>query len=365
VTTRSHACDVLVVGLGPGGSAAARAAARGGLSVVAIDRRAVIGVPVQCAEFIPLPLGRHARSAGVLVQRILGMTSTLPSGACEQTDFPGLMIDRARFDLALAEAAGAAGAALWRGTSFTGLEAGAGVAVLRNEGGEVHMRCRALIAADGPRSKVAAALGLERLETVETRQYTAPLHVSSGITDVWLAPEYPGGYAWLFPKGATANLGLGMDTRLDRDLKGPLDRLHAKLIAEGRLGPEILKRTGGAIPVGGMRSSLAEGNVAFVGDAAGLTHPITGAGIAAAIVSGDAAGEAAVRLCAGDPGAWRGYEEEMCDQFQVSLERAVARRRWLISSWRHRVARADGVQRRGWIAFPDYFRDEEASALAD
>jgi digeranylgeranylglycerophospholipid reductase len=364
MTARAGSCDVLVVGLGPGGAAAAAAAARAGLAVVAIDRRAEIGVPVQCAEFIPLPLGRHARHTGVLVQRILGMTSTLPSGAREQTDFPGLMIDRATFDQALADAARAAGATLRRATTFVGLGSDQGTATLRGEGGESQVRFRALIAADGPRSRVAATLGLPRLETVETRQYAVPLLAPGSVTDVWLAPQYPGGYAWLFPKGATANLGLGMDTRLDRDLKRPLDRLHGMLVAEGRLGPEILTRTGGPIPVGGMRPRLAEREIAFVGDAAGLTHPITGAGIAAAIVSGESAGEAAARYCAGAAGAWRDYEEEIRDQYGASLARAVARRRWLMSAWRHRGARADHVQRRGWIAFPDYFRDEEDSALA-
>jgi flavin-dependent dehydrogenase len=274
------------------------------------------------------------------------------------------MIDRARFDLALAEAARAAGARLWCATSLTAVDAGADVAALRNGRSEFGLRYRVLIAADGPRSRVAAALGVPRLETVETRQYTVPLRVPSSATDIWLAPEYPGGYAWLFPKGAIANLGLGMDTRLARDLKQPLDRLHGMLAAEGRVGAEILRRTGGPIPVGGMRSKLAERNVAFVGDAAGLTHPITGAGIAAAVVSGESAGDAAARYCAGDADAWRAYDEEIRDQFETSLERAVARRRWLVSRWQSRDAGSDHVHRRAWIAFPDYFRDEAAPALA-
>jgi len=364
MTSGARACDVLVVGLGPGGSAAAAAAARAGLAVVAIDRRSEIGVPVQCAEFIPLPLGRHARSPGVLVQRILGMTSTLPSGADHRTDFPGLMIDRARFDRALADAAREAGAVLWRATSLISIDPGADVAALRGASGEFTLRYRVLIAADGPRSRVAAALGLPRLKTVETRQYTVPLRVSSSVTDVWLAPEYPGGYAWLFPKAATANLGLGMDTRLARNLKGPLDALHRALVSEGRVGAEILGRTGGPIPVEGMRTRLVERNVAFVGDAAGLTHPITGAGIAAAVGSGESAGEAAARCCAGDVDAWRAYEEEIRDQFETSLERAVARRRWLVARLQGHEARSDRLHRRGWIAFPEFFRDDEASALA-
>jgi flavin-dependent dehydrogenase len=211
---------------------------------------------------------------------------------------------------------------------------------------------------------VAATLGLPRLETVETRQYAVPLRRSGNETEIWLAAEYPGGYAWLFPKGGTANLGLGMDPRLTRDLKGPLDQLHAALVDAGRVGPEILARTGGPIPVGGLRSSLVERNVVFVGDAAGLTHPITGAGIAAAVISGESAGESAARYCAGAAEALRAYDEEVRDQFEATLARAVARRRWLFSRWSGSEARSDRLHRRGWIAFPEYFRNEETSALA-
>lgn len=72
------------------------------MRVIAIEHKREIGVPVQCAEFIPLPLSRHAMAAGVLAQRITGMTSVLPSGAAVDTPFCGLMVDRAAFDRALA-----------------------------------------------------------------------------------------------------------------------------------------------------------------------------------------------------------------------------------------------------------------------
>jgi len=49
--------DVLIAGLGPAGGAAALAAAQGGLSVAVVERRQEIGIPVQCAEWIPLQLG--------------------------------------------------------------------------------------------------------------------------------------------------------------------------------------------------------------------------------------------------------------------------------------------------------------------
>ena len=70
---------------------------------------------------------------------------------------------------------------------------------------------------------------------VHTRQYTVPLQRPAADTDIWLSPEYPGGYGWLFPKGRLANLGVGADKRLAADLKGPLDRLHRRLEREAEL----------------------------------------------------------------------------------------------------------------------------------
>lgn len=349
-------CDVLVIGLGPGGGSAAAGAAAAGLRVLAIDRKREIGVPVQCAEFIPLPLSRHAMAPGVLAQRISGMTSVLPSGTAVDTPFSGLMVDRAAFDRALAGSAEAAGAVVEAATSLVGLDDDAGAARLRGPAGESVLHYRVLIAADGPHSTVARLLGLAPLQTVNTRQYTVPLLQPFADTDIWLSPDYPGGYAWLFPKGDRANLGLGMDPRASADMKTPIDRLHRQLVAEGRTGADILARTGGAIPVGGLRDVLVSGRVLFVGDAAGLTHPVSGAGISAAVASGEAAAAAAHAWIGGDPAALAVYAEDMTDQFGESLQRAVVRRAELARLRPTGAVAEDAPHRRSWIAFDEYYR---------
>ena len=347
--------DLLVIGLGPGGGSAAGQAAAGGLDVLAVDRRQVIGEPVQCAEFIPNPMGSYARTHPVRLQSITGMQSILPSGAAHASDFPGLMIDRAEFDRAIARAAEDHGAELWTASRLTALQPAERVATIRRNGQEQTVRYRVLVAADGPHSTVATWLGLAPLPTVITRQYTVPLRQPLDDTIIWLSDDYPGGYAWLFPRGDVANLGLGLDPGLQPDLKGPLERLHRQLVEQGRIGPEVLRRTGGAIPVGGPRDRLHQGVILFVGDAAGLTHPITGAGIAAAVVSGEHAGNAAAAFLNGDAGALAEYEEDMRDQFGPALARAVERRRDLQPLWHTPAARQDAMQRRGWIAFNEYF----------
>ena len=350
--------DVLVVGTGPAGAAAAEKAAAGGLRVLAVDRREEIGLPVQCAEFIPLPMGRYARADGVLYQTISGMKSILPSGEQTNTAFPGLMIDRAAFDQALAARAKQAGAELMLRTRLVALDLRQKTAVLRTGDSDTVCTWKVLVAADGPHSTVAALSGLPELATVHTRQYTVNLNRPYADTDIWLSNDYPGGYAWLFPKGNLANLGLGLDKAHAADLKQPLDSLHAQLVREGLVGERVLSRTGGAIPVGGLRTQLAMGEVLFTGDAAGLTHPITGAGIPAAVISGERAGEACVlMLCAGDTSAMQDYEEDMRDQFEVALDRAVERRRWMAELWNTDRAQFDAMHRRGWIAFPEYFAE--------
>lgn len=348
-------CDVLVVGLGPAGAAAARAAASKGLRVIAIDKKRQLGVPVQCAEFIPLTLGGYLRSPSVIEQRIAGMVSVLPSGASKRSPYAGFIIDRAAFDQGLAAKAAEAGARLSLRSALRELDADAKVARVDGPDGTSTLRYKLLIAADGPYSRTASLLGLPRQHMVHARQYTVPLTSARSDTMILLSPDYPGGYAWLFPRAAHANLGVGIDFEFARGSKRVLDTLHARLATAGIVGRDVLRRTGGAIPVGGARPRLVQRGVMFVGDAAGLTHPITGAGIAAAVTSGDQAGLAAASWMSQGQAALDEYELEMSDLYRPTLEHAVRVRAELDRIWATPAAAQDAPQRRGWIAFEEYF----------
>src|SRR5690606_16408569 len=132
-------------------------------------------------------------------------------------------------------AAAAAGAAILAGSRLTVLDAGRSTAIVASDGGQAEIRYGALVAADGPHSTVARELGWPALRTVNTRQYAVPLLQPCDYTDIWLSQAYPGGYAWLFPRGDNANLGLGLDTRHAADMKAPLDALHRQLADAGRV----------------------------------------------------------------------------------------------------------------------------------
>jgi digeranylgeranylglycerophospholipid reductase len=347
--------DVLVVGLGPAGSFAAAEAAAAGARVVALERRAEPGRPVQCAEFVPALLDQEvAGLASVTAQTVGRMQTFVAAEAADETPrFPGRMIDRAAFDRLLAERAAAAGARCRYGTGVRSIEADGTVRC--SDGAS--FRPRVLIGADGPRSRIGAAIGRVNRALVETRQVTVPLRGAHDATDIFLHADYVGGYGWLFPKGTTANLGIGAAAAARPRLKPLLEALRARLESEGRIGDGATCLTGGAIPVGGrLAASGAIGGVPVLlaGDAAGLTNPVTGAGIAAAVISGRLAGRAAALWLASRPGAPAEYEEEIGDIFDGALFRAARRRRAVLAAY-DRGGPDAAALRAGWIAYPQYW----------
>lgn len=353
-----HDIDVLVVGLGPAGASAAAAAAAAGARVLAVDRNARPGLPVQCAEFVPMLLGAEVRQAAAAsVQPIDRMATHVAGEAADlEPDFTGRMIDRARFDAALVDEAKAAGAEIRLGTPLRTLDAD-GIARL---GDGTAVRARVIVGADGPRSVVGRAIGRVNRQIVETRQITADLRIAHRGTDIFLDREIVGGYGWLFPKGGVCNIGVGVAATEKHRLKPLLARLHARLVEEGRVGETVHGHTGGAIPVGGMvgpTGRIGPVPVLLAGDAAGLTNPVTGAGINAAVNSGRLAGEAAAAIWAGERGAAPDYGDEIEALFGRSLALARRRRGQLMAAWRRADGPTPAELRDGWIAYPQYWAD--------
>jgi digeranylgeranylglycerophospholipid reductase len=348
--------DVLCAGLGPAGARAAAAAARRGLRVLAVDRKREPGLPVQCAEFVPALIGSSVGGLARSVrQSIRAMETYVETEVPDLTDpFPGQMLDRAAFDAALVEEAVQAGAACRFAVTLRAVGRDGGVEL--SDG--MRVSARVLIGADGPRSVVGRAIGSVNRHLVETRQVTVPLLKAHDATDIFLSAATPGGYAWLFPKGEAANVGAGVDPAHKGELKEIVDDLHQSLVAAGRVGREILMRTGGAIPVGGMvkpTGVLGATRVLLAGDAAGLANPVTGAGITAAVHSGALAGDAAADAVGGNPHALADYEDELDALFAVALSRAVRRREDLASAMQTDALPRNAALRRGWVAYPEYW----------
>lgn len=347
--------DVLVAGLGPAGACAAYEAAKAGWSVAAVDRKVSPGVPVQCAELVPGPIGLEVANVAVARRQTIKSMVTFVEDAVPDNleNFPGLMINRSGFDQHLCTLAENEGAQCLFGVTVTAV-APDGVVHLSNG---ATVSARIIIGADGPKSMIGRAIGHVNRTLVETRQMTVGLKQQYFATDIFLSADIPGGYGWLFPKGDVANIGVGVRRQDKLRLKELLARLHQALVARGMVGRDVMSYTGGPIPVSGMvgPSGMAgKVPVLLAGDAAGLTNPITGAGINAAVLSGRRAGQAADRHLSGNAGACDDYAEELEELFKPGLDRALKRRAELLAKYDDGAPQPRDL-RRSWIAFPEFW----------
>ncbi|HID30189.1 MAG TPA: NAD(P)/FAD-dependent oxidoreductase, partial [Desulfobacterales bacterium] len=289
--------DVLVVGAGPAGTSAARVAAEMGAQVLIIEKRKKIGEPVQCAEYIPRLLGQQVKiPPQAISQEIRDMITFMPDGETLRKHAPGFILNRGEFDRALAMKASRAGAKILTETKAVSKKDNR--VQISGPSGEDEIEATVIIGADGPDSTVGSWIGQKNRKMMWAVQHTVIWKQPSWDTEVYFSRDYPGGYAWLFPKGETANVGVGVSRDLGGVAKEALKIFKERI--KDRIGA-LLGVTGGPIPVGGPLRSIDEGaRVILVGDAAGHTHAITGGGIPQAVICGSMAGMAAAACARGD-----------------------------------------------------------------
>ena len=304
--------DVVVVGAGPAGSAAARFAAEGGARTLLLEKRAVVGVPFECGEFLPSVGTLKEIMPGVedidglfdiprecISRRLDRMAVISPAGKRYEMDFEGMSLHREKYDQHLSRLAEKAGAVLRTGTPVKGLSAG-GV-----ETGEGPVGARVVIGADGPLSTVRRGAGLPGPGLqCPCIQYTVPGDFGNTV-EMYFGRVAPGGYAWVIPKAGAGNIGLGLPPgRRGLTLR---DRLDAFLAERGVSQKPVLE-TGGLVPASGPVPVTAKGNVLLCGDAAGQVMASNGGGIPIAVVCGRAAGRAAAASVSGS-GQLSDYEK--------------------------------------------------------
>ncbi|MCI0405275.1 MAG: NAD(P)/FAD-dependent oxidoreductase [candidate division Zixibacteria bacterium] len=298
--------DVIVVGAGPGGSSAARAAAKKGRKVLLLEKHPIVGYPLCCAEGISksglegiVPL--NPRWVASRVERVLLVG---PGGAEARIEHPaaGYVLDRKIFDRDLAGLAAREGATVKAGTPVVGLLNGEGgpirgVKVLE-KGKPNEYYAPVIIASDGIESRIGFWAGLNTTLYLSgfdsAAQYLlGGLDVDEECLQFYFGRDLcPGGYGWVFPKGGgTANVGLAFTPALNAKVKA-IELLN-KFVAERFPRVSVIETIVGGVPAYVGKKLLRIKNVLLVGDAARLVDSISGAGIANALLSGKIAGETA------------------------------------------------------------------------
>lgn len=309
--------DVLVVGAGPAGSAAAAWAALGGADVVLADaatfpRDKTCGdglTPRAIGELQRLGLEDWLRAHTVnqgLRAHGFGQTLLLPWPGGSLPDW-GSAVARTELDDHLRTTAIKAGANALDGARAVDVRRVGGrvAAVVFERATEAgterfEIACRHLVVADGVRSPLGKILGRQwHRETVYGVAGRA--YITSAMSDdPWISShlelrgedgEILSGYGWIFPLGTgEVNIGVGTLATLKRPANIAIKPLMSFYAEERReefkLSGELRDPTSALLPMGGAVSNVAGPNWALIGDAAACVNPLNGEGIDYGLESG-------------------------------------------------------------------------------
>lgn len=306
---RVHTADVVVVGAGPAGTAAATTLARAGRDVLLVDKAAfprdkccgdglTAGALrlLEALGFDPASVPSWTRVDDVVVRSPSGREVTYPLP--REEGLFAAVARRSELDNALVELARGAGVEVADGHACEGARPGVDRVTI-DVAGIGPVAARYAIAADGmwsPMRKALDAAAPRYLgEWHAFRQYFREVSPQAARQlTVWFERDLLPGYAWSFPvAGGGANVGFGIQRGGDptRTMKDQwtdlLSRPHIAGFLGDRAEPEAPHKAW-PIParIGELPLHAAGGRVLFAGDAAAATDPLTGEGIGQALLTG-------------------------------------------------------------------------------
>jgi geranylgeranyl reductase family protein len=330
--------DAIVVGGGPAGSTTAYRLAEKGASVLLADKatfprdkpcgggmtmRAVRQCPVD-----PTPVVEE------LVDQV-ELRFRYGAAVVHRTNEPVVwMTQRQRLDAFLLDAARERGAEVREGVKIS-IEPDNTVSFGNGE----KARGQVLVGADGANGITARSVGLGAGITYgvayegNVRYPTLPRERYARRLVLELA-DIPGGYAWVFPKGDHANVGVG-----GWESEGPKLKEHLRRACEAHgLEPDSLESLRGhRLPLRHPGTRIAGDRALLVGDAAGLIDPVSGDGMFECFVSSRLATGAILDLLAGRTSTLASYEaavdSELAGLHRASWKLKKALDRWPRASW--------------------------------
>jgi geranylgeranyl reductase family protein len=335
-------CDVLVVGAGPSGIAAALELQSTGQTVVVIDK-AFFPRDKCCGDGLTTGALRILDELGFNPQTVPNWTVCSdvwlrsPSGSEMQFSLPtrgqfAAIAPRIELDNALVQLARSKDIRVLEGHEFVSISEQTSdhitidISNSHSNNKIETVQSKFVIASDGMWSPVRKSLGMSTPgylgEWHAFRQYAN--NVTGSAKDrlhVWFEKDLLPGYAWSFPlQNGRVNIGFGIlrggkySVQQMKDLWP--DLLARKHIANA-LGSEVVmedRHTAWPIPARVTSAPLSSGRVLFIGDAACVTDSLTGEGIGQALLSGQLSAQAIVAGIGREASVTRNKYEQLIRQ---------------------------------------------------
>lgn len=360
--------EVAIIGAGPAGASCACSLSLKGIKNVLIDKRKIIGFPVQCAEFVSLNVNQYLNLnliSSAINQKVSFMDIDTGRNLYRFAG-KGYILNRDVFDDYIVKLAVKAGTNLVKQTNILKINVGenkiTGVSLdySKHYSKPIEIAYDYLIIATGPKNSFDLydkfKSGLKNKSYIFATQVKANLLKEEELdsTLCYFRSYIPYGYGWVFPKGKFANVGIGIEKpKVDMPLSSSLNNFLNEIRDKGLIGSNIYGKTSGLVPVSGL-NDLYCGNIALCGDAAGLAHPITGAGILSAVISGNLLGDYTAESIKTSKNLLEEYREELESIFKKPLSIASKKRYELYPL----MTNEDSIDRfikQLWPSFEEYY----------
>ena len=274
--------DVTIIGAGPIGSTLAYELAKENINVCLIDKKKVIGLPLQCAGIInkrvleinqfPDELILNKAKGAVLHSKNHSLTVS-------KEEDQAIIIDRVALDQFLYKRAIENGAHSYLSSKVVAIDDVEGTVAFQNESTEKSIRSKIIVGADGPLSIVSSAFGND-FDYYCASQYLVKIEEDNNdmsFVDLYAYGDLFPGFIWQIPVSENI-FRIGLFSNYDYKRQNEI--LNDFLMNEFQYeNYEIIEKYKGKIPIYNKENKLFKNRALIIGDAASQVKPTTGGGL--------------------------------------------------------------------------------------
>ena len=274
--------DVTIIGAGPIGSTLAYELAKDDINVCLIDKKKVIGLPLQCAGIINkrvLDVNQFPDELILNKARGAVLHSKNHSLSVSKEEDQAIIIDRVALDQFLYNRAIENGVYSYLSSKVVTIDDVEGKVSFQNESTEKSIRSKIIVGADGPLSIVSSAFGND-FDYYCASQYLVKIDEDNNnmsFVDLYAYGDLFPGFIWQIPVSENI-FRIGLFSNYDYKRQDEI--LNDFLMNDFQYEKyEIIEKYKGKIPIYNKENKLFKNRALIIGDAASQVKPTTGGGL--------------------------------------------------------------------------------------
>ena len=274
--------DVTIIGAGPIGSTLAYELAKEDINVCLIDKKKVIGLPLQCAGIInKRVLDVNQFPDELILNKAKGavLHSKNHSLTVSKEEDQAIIIDRVALDQFIYNRAIENGVDSYLSSKVLAIDDVEGKVSFKNESAEKSIKSKIIVGADGPLSIVSSAFGND-FDYYCASQYLVKIEEDNNqmsFVDLYAYGDLFPGFIWQIPVSENI-FRIGLFSNYDYKRQNEI--LNDFLMNEFQYeNYEIIEKYKGKIPIYNKENKLFKNRALIIGDAASQVKPTTGGGL--------------------------------------------------------------------------------------